>query len=110
MTLKNRNIESKASGLKGKITGFEDGHLKITFTNYQDISVPLNKAELLLTMDEETLEEVHELLKKEGNKVNKHKTKVQTYMDDYEEEFEEEEDDEILPPILDYEEENEDEE
>ena len=85
MTLKENKIISRASGLSGKITGIDNGYLKITFTNFQDISIPLSKAEDLLIMDDETLNRLHE--KMSTNKtISHHKSKVQTYMDDYDEE------------------------
>ena len=59
MSLKGKTIRSKASGLVGQIVGVEKGELRVTFTRFQEISIPLAKAENLLEMDEETLEELH---------------------------------------------------
>ena len=93
MDLKGKEIKSKASGLSGQITGVEKDRLKVTFTQFQDIFVPLDKAEDLLIADDETLAEIRKLVK--AMKPDKETdSKVQTYIDDYEEEEEEREEDE----------------
>jgi predicted HTH domain antitoxin len=97
MGLTNRNIVSKASGLTGKISGIERNNLKITFTGFQDVTIPLNRAEELLKMDSETLDELHQEIKKRKITLFTPKeSKVETYMDNFEEEIEEIEE---QPPV-----------
>ncbi len=100
MALKGKTIRSHASGLKGQITGIENGSLKVTFTGVQDVSIPLDKAAKLLDMDKETLQEIEELLKSSG--FVKKESKVQTYMDNFEEEEEEEENEEEPPVQMEF--------
>ena len=78
------------------IGGDDCDNLKITFTQFQDISVPLAKAEDLLEMDAETREELHKIIAESARKHTHTKTesKVPTYMDNYEEEEEESESEE----------------
>lgn len=92
MNLKGKNIVSKATGIKGQITGVKGNKLTITFTTFQDISVPINKAENLFEMDDETLKEVRRLSKLNKNSVEE--SKVETYMDNFEEEEEVEDEEE----------------
>ncbi len=104
MDVKGKTIKSKASGLTGKITDLDRKGLKITFTGLQDVTIPLAKAECLLIMDEETLDEINFLLKETGSdgQSETKQSKVQTYMDSYEEEEEEKEDEETgedEPPV-----------
>ena len=91
MSIKGKTIKSKATGIDGKITGYDRNDLKVTFTNTLSIDVPFEKAEELFEMDEETRAEVRELLKNAGRKYKEHK--VLTYMDS-DEEFDEEDPDE----------------
>ena len=95
MDLKGKEIKSKASGFTGFITGVDKDILKVTFTQFQDISVPLSKAEDLLIMDDETLEEIRKLNKKirPAKKDKEADSRVQTYIDHYEEEEEEDPED-----------------
>ncbi len=87
MNLKGKEIRSKASSLTGYITGVEKDRLKVTFTKFQDVSVPLIKAEDLLIMDEETVEEIRKLIRSlKPDKTKKRDSAVRTYIDDYEEE------------------------
>ena len=76
MSLKGKVIKSRATGITGKISGYDKKNLRITFTRFQDISVPLLKGESVLEMDDEALEELRKLVK--------------TYIDSEEEEEEEE--------------------
>ena len=100
MGLKGREIVSKASGLTGLISGIENNSLKVTFTGLQDVSIPLDRAEQLLQMDEETLEELREEIKeKKISPLTPRQSKVETYMDNFEEEDEEEEIDEEQAPV-----------
>ena len=62
MSLIGKPIVSRASNISGYITGIEGDDLKVTFTKMQEISVPLEKAENLLMLDEETLEELKTLI------------------------------------------------
>ncbi len=91
MSLIGKQIKSKASGIVGSITGNDHSNLIVTFTKFQDVSIPLVKAEDLLIMDEETVEEIEALIRKNRLKKNEseHVSKVQTYMDNFEEEEEE---------------------
>jgi len=91
MSLKGKTIRSKASGLVGQIVGVEKGELIVTFTRFQEISIPLAKAETLLEMDEETLEELHKEIASSAKDKEVVESKVRTYMDEFEEEEEEEE-------------------
>ena len=79
MALKDKTIKSRVTGITGKITGIDNKHLKITFSGFQDITVPLSKAEELLIMDEETISELKEKVK--GVKEEKEESKVKTYID-----------------------------
>ena len=96
MSLKGKTIKSKATGITGKISGYDKKNLRITFTRFQDISVPLVKAESVLEMDDETLTELRKLVK--AAKAEKNKTpeesKVKTYIDSEEEEEIEEDNEE----------------
>ena len=91
MSLKGKQIRSKVSGITGEITGCDHSSLIVTFTKFQDVSIPLIKAEDLLEMDEETIEEIRKTIAK--NKLDKEpevvESKVQTYMDNFEEEEDE---------------------
>ena len=99
MSLKGKTIKSKASGITGTITGVDKGKLKITFTKFQDIVVPLNKADSLLEMDDETLKELQEEIRKQKKRheLDNKESKVETYIDNFEEE--EEEIDDEQPPV-----------
>ena len=99
MALKGKPIKSRASGLTGQITGVDKRNLKITFTKFQDVTIPLVKAESLLIMDDETLEELHKEIRESKfiKEIDKVETKVRTYMDDFEEE--DEPADEEEPPV-----------
>jgi hypothetical protein len=68
----------------------EKGELRVTFTRFQEISIPLAKAENLLEMDEETLEELHKEIASSAKDEEVVESKVRTYMDEFEEEEEEE--------------------
>lgn len=98
MSLKGKSIRSKATGMTGQITGHDRKELKLTFTGFQNISVPLERAEDLFVMDKEVADEIKQLLSesKSSRKSKEEKSKVETYVDDYEEEIEkpEDEDDE----------------
>ena len=76
--------------------------LTITFTTFQDIDVPVNKAESLFEMDKETLEEVKRLSKANKNVVEE--SKVETYMDNFEEEEEEVEEETTIDYVKSFEE------
>jgi hypothetical protein len=93
MSLKGKAIKSKATGITGKISGYDKKNLRITFTRFQDISVPLIKAESVLEMDDETRAELRKLVKAAKAEKNKspEESKVKTYIDS-EDEVEEEED------------------
>ncbi len=89
MALKGKKIISKASGLTGRISGIEKSSLKVTFTGFQDVTIPLSKAEAFLMMDEETLNELHsDTAYRKAFKDNRKESKVETYMDHFEEEVE----------------------
>ncbi len=92
MSLKGKVIKSRATGITGKISGYDKKNLRITFTRFQDISVPLLKAESVLEMDDEALEELRKLVKAIKSDKNKdpEESKVMTYIDSEEEEEEEE--------------------
>ncbi len=92
MSLKGKVIKSRATGITGKISGYDKKNLRITFTRFQDISVPLLKAESVLEMDDEALEELRKLVKAIESDKNKdpEESKVMTYIDSEEEEEEEE--------------------
>ena len=79
MALKGKTIKSRITGITGKITGIDNKNLKITFSGFQDISVPLNKVEKLLIMDKETLGELKEKIS--AAKEVKEESKVKTYID-----------------------------
>ena len=79
MALKGKTIKSRITGITGKITGIDNKNLKITFSGFQDISVPLNKVEKLLIMDKETLSELKEKIS--AAKEVKEESKVKTYID-----------------------------
>ncbi|MBQ6560084.1 MAG: hypothetical protein IJL85_04550 [Erysipelotrichaceae bacterium] len=101
MSLIGKPIISRASKMSGHITGIESDDLKITFTKMQEISVPLKKAEDLLILDEETLNELRALIKTNQKNPTEKTSKVPTYIDDYqEEEYEEDPDDENEPEEL----------
>lgn len=102
MNLKGKPIVSKATGIKGQITGVKGNKLTITFTTFQDIAVPVNKAESLFEMDKETLEEVRRLSKVNKNVVEE--SKVETYMDNFEEEEEEVEEETTFDYVKSFEE------
>ncbi len=109
MNLKGKAIRSKASGISGEITGADHRNLIVTFTQFQDVSIPLIRAEDLLDMDEETIREIRALIKKNrfGKKNEEEESKVQTYMDNFEEEEEpaEEEEPDLIRNFEDEEEE-----
>lgn len=92
MSLKGKAIKSRATGITGKISGYDKKNLRITFTRFQDISVPLLKAEEVLEMDDEALAELRKLVKaaKSDKNRNPDESKVVTYIDSDEEEEEEE--------------------
>ena len=102
MSLKGKTVKAKATGITGMITGHDKYDLKVTFTNFQDISVPLEKAEALFEMDSETAEELRKLAgSSKTKKARKEPSKVQTYMDcdeeiDEDDETEEEETDDLI--------------
>ncbi len=79
MALKEKTIKSRATGITGKISGIDNKNLRITFSGFQDISVPLNKVEQLLIMDKETLEELRDKIR--SAKEAKSESKVKTYID-----------------------------
>jgi hypothetical protein len=79
MALKGKTIKSRITGITGKITGIDNKNLKITFSGFQDISVPLNKVEKLLIMDKETLSELKDKIS--AAKEVKEESKVKTYID-----------------------------
>ena len=79
MALKGKTIKSRMTGITGKITGIDNKNLKITFSGFQDISVPLNKVEKLLIMDKETLSELKDKIS--AAKEVKEESKVKTYID-----------------------------
>ena len=58
MALKGRSVTSKASGITGMITGLDKNGLRVTFTKYQDVIVPLNKIGILLEMKDEVRNEI----------------------------------------------------
>ena len=90
MGLNGKKIVSKASGLTGRISGIEKNSLKITFTGFQDVTIPLNRAEQLLQMDDDVLEELRKEIR--SRHISSHtpkESKVETYMDNFEEEVEE---------------------
>lgn len=90
MALSGRKIVSKASGLTGRISGIERNNLKITFTGFQDVTIPLNRAEQLLQMDADILDELREEIRnKHISACTPRESKVETYMDNFEEEVEE---------------------
>ena len=90
MSLIGKPIVSRASKMSGYITGIEGDDLKVTFTKMQEISVPLQKAEDLLLLDDESLKELHALIKTNSKNPAGKTSKVPTYIDDYqEEEYEE---------------------
>ncbi len=89
MSLIGKPIVSRASKMSGHITGIEGNDLKVTFTKMQEISVPLQKAEDLLVLEEEALQELHELIKTNSFNPVEKISKVPTYIDDYQEEEEE---------------------
>ncbi len=90
MALSGRKIVSKASGLTGRISGIERNNLKVTFTGFQDVTIPLNRAEQLLQMDADILDELREEIKaKHISAYAPRESKVETYMDNFEEEVEE---------------------
>ncbi len=79
MALKGKTIKSRITGITGKISGIDNKNLKITFSGFQDISVPLNKVEKLLIMDKETLDELKDKIS--NAKTSKEESKVKTYID-----------------------------
>ena len=79
MALKGKTIKSRITGITGKISGIDNKNLRITFSGFQDISVPLNKVEKLLIMDKETLEEIKGKIS--SVKETKEESKVKTYID-----------------------------
>ena len=79
MALKGKTIKSRITGITGKISGIDNKNLRITFSGFQDISVPLNKVEQLLIMDDETLTELKEKIA--AAKKTKEESKVITYID-----------------------------
>ncbi|MBQ1483112.1 MAG: hypothetical protein IIZ28_06030 [Erysipelotrichaceae bacterium] len=90
MGLNGKKIVSKASGLTGRISGIEKNSLKITFTGFQDVTIPLNRAEQLLQMDDDVLEELRkEIGSRHISSQTPKESKVETYMDNFEEEVEE---------------------
>ena len=92
MSLIGKPIVSRASKMSGYITGIEGDDLKVTFTKMQEICVPLKKAEELLLLDEESLKELHALIKANRQTLSGKTSKVPTYIDDYQEEENEEDD------------------
>ena len=81
MGLKGKSVCSKASGINGLITGIDKDGLKITFTKFQDIVVPLNRIDDLLKMDEETKEALKAAVRKLGS-ASKKRSKTRTCIDD----------------------------
>lgn len=79
MALKGKTIKSRITGITGKISGIDNKNLKITFSGFQDISVPLNKVEKLLIMDKETMDELRDKIS--NAKSSKEESKVKTYID-----------------------------
>ncbi|MBO7697484.1 MAG: hypothetical protein J6S38_00455 [Erysipelotrichaceae bacterium] len=79
MALKGKTIKSRITGITGKITGIDNKSLKITFSGFQDISVPLGKVEKLLIMDKETLAELKDKIN--AAKEAKEESRVKTYID-----------------------------
>ena len=79
MALKGKTIKSRVTGITGKISGIDNKNLRITFSGFQDISVPLNRVEQLLIMDKETLEELKDKIR--SAKEVKNESKVKTYID-----------------------------
>ena len=79
MALKGKTIKSRITGITGKISGIDNKNLKITFSGFQDISVPLNKVEKLLIMDKETMDELKDKIS--NAKSSKEESKVKTYID-----------------------------
>ena len=62
MGLIGKTIRSRATNINGTITGIDKKSLWISFTQFQDVSIPLDKVETLLRMDEETLNEFKETI------------------------------------------------
>ena len=100
MSLIGKPIVSRASKMSGQITGIEGNELKVTFTKMQEISVPLQKAEDLLILDEDSLKELRSLIKENGRNPAEKVSKVPTYIDDYQEEEEQADPDEEGPAEL----------
>ena len=102
MPLKGSKIVSKASGLSGRITGIDKNNLKVTFTGFQDVTIPMIRAQELLKMDDETLGELHkEIRNRKITVLSAKESKVETYMDNFEE-FEEEEIEEQAPVQMEF--------
>ena len=102
MPLKGSKIVSKASGLSGVITGIDKNGLKVTFTGFQDVTIPMIRAQELLKMDDETLGELHkEIRNRKITVLSAKESKVETYMDNFEE-FEEEEIEEQAPVQMEF--------
>ena len=79
MALKGKTIKSRITGITGKISGIDNKNLRITFSGFQDISVPLAKVEKLLIMDKETHKELKDKIS--AAKGAKEESKVKTYID-----------------------------
>ena len=79
MSLNGKTLKSRVTGITGKISGIDNKNLRITFSGFQDISVPLNRVEQLLIMDKETLEELKDKIR--SAKEIKNESKVKTYID-----------------------------
>ena len=92
MSLIGKPIVSRASKMSGYITGIEGNDLRITFTKMQEITVPLQKAEDFLVLDDESLKELHDLIETKRQNPAEKTSKVPTYIDDYQEEEYEESD------------------
>ncbi|MBR4421715.1 MAG: hypothetical protein IKS69_04185 [Erysipelotrichaceae bacterium] len=95
MSLEGKTIKSRASGMSGTITGIDEEGLRISFTKPQEITVPFQKAEDLLILDDETLKELKSLIRKHKHDPAEKTSKVPTYMDDDEVEIEEDQEEEL---------------
>ena len=102
MSLEGKTIKSRASGMSGSITGIGEDGLKVSFTTPQEITVPFEKVEDLLIIDEETLKELKSLIRQHKHDPVEKTSKVPTYIDDDEVEIEETDDPEEADLSLDY--------
>ncbi len=58
MKLKGKKVVSRASGIKGVVTGIDKSGMRVSFTEYQDIAVPFARMDNLLVIDEETKQQI----------------------------------------------------